>query len=97
MAPEQDMPDEPLNPPDADRVARRALVASIVTCRGFIEGDASRAGHFWARSSRGFFERLESLPRFVADHWRGYLEASAGIFIVVFVLNDAHLFGRTKT
>ena len=46
--------------------------------------------------SNGFVEHIKSLPQFFVAHWRGYLEASAGVFIVAFVLNSAFLLGGTR-
>lgn len=54
MQSDEDAPEEMLTPPDAARVASRALVLSIVTCRGFVEKDSSNAGSFWTRSLAWF-------------------------------------------
>ena len=43
-----------------------------------------------------FVDHIKSLPHFIAAHSRGYLEASAGVFVVVFILNSAFLLGRRK-
>lgn len=43
-----------------------------------------------------FVDHVKSLPQFIAAHWRGYLEASAGVFVVVFILNSAYLMGGRR-
>lgn len=43
-----------------------------------------------------FVDHIKSLPHFIAAHWRGYLEASAGVFVIVFILNSAFLFGGRR-
>lgn len=48
---------EALIPPSARRVAERALVMSIVTCRGFVEQDRDAASEFWG-GVRSWFETL---------------------------------------
>lgn len=44
----------------------------------------------------GFVEHILSLPQFFVSHWRGYLVASTGVFIVAFVLNSAFLLGGAR-
>ena len=44
----------------------------------------------------GFFEHVTSLPGFISEHLVGYLQASFGIFIAVFLLNGAYLLGSVK-
>lgn len=39
----------------------------------------------------GLFERISDVPDLVSQHWVGYLEAAAGVFVFVFVLNGAFL------
>ena len=39
----------------------------------------------------GFVGRMKSMPSFIENHWRGYLGASTGVFLVVFVFNSAIL------
>ena len=43
-----------------------------------------------------FVGHIKLLPHFIAAHWRGYLQASAGVFVVVFILNSAFLLGGRK-
>lgn len=44
-------------PPTASRVAARALVLAVVSCRGFIDTDAADAGDLWTRIE-AWFSRL---------------------------------------
>ncbi|MEW8201964.1 MAG: hypothetical protein AB2697_23085 [Candidatus Thiodiazotropha endolucinida] len=42
-----------------------------------------------------FFEHLQSLPSFISQEWEGYLKASLGVFLVVFLINSVFmLMGR---
>ncbi|HDL89643.1 MAG TPA: hypothetical protein ENG14_01925 [Thermodesulforhabdus norvegica] len=43
-----------------------------------------------------FAEHVSSVPVFISNHWSGYLQASFGIFILVFVINGAYLLGGRK-
>jgi len=33
------------------------------------------------------FHRIQSIPHFIQNNWAGFLEASAAIFIIVFLMN----------
>ena len=46
--------DDERHAPSALRVAQRACVLSVVTCRGFVEQKASDAGDFWSRVLQWF-------------------------------------------
>jgi hypothetical protein len=46
-----------LSRPIADRVAARAVVIAVVSCRGFVDADASLGGNFWNRV-RDWFSAL---------------------------------------
>ncbi len=46
--------DEEGPPPTASRVAARALVLAVVSCRGFIDVDAAEAGDFWSKVKTWF-------------------------------------------
>ena len=39
------------------------------------------------------WEHAKGTPRFIADSWRGYLEASSVVFVIVLVLNSAFVSG----
>jgi hypothetical protein len=54
MSAEESDEEEELTPPDPARVAARALVMSMVTCRAFIEKDAREAGQFWSGALQWF-------------------------------------------
>ena len=43
-----------------------------------------------------FFEHVKSTPRFIAEHWWGYIQTSFGVFVVIFVLNAAFLLGGMR-
>lgn len=43
-----------------------------------------------------FWEHVKGTLRFIADSWRGYLEASAVVFVILLVLNSAFLSGGKK-
>lgn len=44
------------------------------------------------------WEHAKGTPRFVVDSWRGYLQASSVVFVIVLVLNSALLSGgRNET
>ncbi|MEW8288520.1 MAG: hypothetical protein AB2697_21270, partial [Candidatus Thiodiazotropha endolucinida] len=43
-----------------------------------------------------FIEHLQSLPSYISQEWEGYLEASLGVFLVVFVINSAFMLGGRK-
>lgn len=44
----------------------------------------------------GFFEHLKSIPSYISHEWEGYLKASIGIFLVVFVINGVFMLGGRK-
>lgn len=41
-------------------------------------------------------ERIKDMPAFVSKHWVGYLQASLGVFTVVFIISTACLLGGIK-
>lgn len=49
-----------VEPPSADKVARRALVLSVISCRGFVEGDREHPGAAaeFARDAREWLSSL---------------------------------------
>jgi len=42
------------------------------------------------------WEHAKGVPQFIVDSWRGYLQASIAVFVVVFVLNSAFLSGGRR-
>lgn len=44
----------------------------------------------------GFIEHIQNLPFFISKHWRGYLQASVTIFIIIFSFNYSYLVLRGK-
>ena len=46
-----------LSHPTADRVAARAVVIAVISCRGFVDADTSLSGDFWSRV-RDWFSAL---------------------------------------
>ena len=44
----------------------------------------------------GLYEHIKTLPRFISNHWRGYLQASVTIFIIIFSFNYSYLNIRAK-
>ena len=43
-----------------------------------------------------FSEHVKTLPRFISNHWRGYLQASVTIFIIIFSFNYSYLNIRAR-
>ena len=80
MSDESEELDEELQPPTPQRVAARAMVIAVVTCRGFIERQPGEAAAFW-RDTRAWFDTLnvgdevESWERDVLDAPLGKLES----------------------
>ena len=75
----EDVEEEELTPPDPARVATRALVMSMVSCRAFIEKDAKEAGQFWSGALQWFQQlgidgELEPRERQVIETPLGRLE-----------------------
>ena len=105
MNSDQETDDEVLTPPDASRVAARALTLSLVTCRGFIERDAGKADQFWASVLEWFKgleidEEAESWERQVLETPLGsldkQLEVNAqwlceGLIVIAWALNRHEL------
>lgn len=43
-----------------------------------------------------FFEHIQNLPFFISNNWRGYLQASVAIFVIIFSFNYSYLVLRGK-
>jgi len=44
----------------------------------------------------GFIEHIKGVPLFISEHWRGYIQSSIIVFIIVFILNSAYLIGGIR-
>ena len=67
--------------------------------KSFFNGMSESQRQEWINNNskpEGFIEHIFGLPQFITNHWRGYLEASVTIFILVFVLSNAAFLGRSK-
>ena len=68
------------------RIVRTAVVAAVVALLTpaswlLITGETYRAPLI----PESLWEHARALPAFIAQHWRGYLRASAVVFAIVFV------------
>jgi hypothetical protein len=59
--------------------------------------DAERKTWFDQNVKRvSLWEHAKGTPRWIAEHWQGYLEASGVIFLIILVVNSAFLIGAKR-
>jgi len=67
--------------------------------KSFIDDMSIREREKWVDANSkpvSLLEHIKTLPRFITNHWRGYLQASVAIFIVIFSFNYSYLTIRVK-
>ena len=72
---------------------------SPIVEKGYVESLSFEEREKWFQENMKpveIYERVISLPNTIYQFWRGYLQASIWIFILVFILNSAFLLGGVR-
>ena len=70
-----------------------------VVSKSVIEGVSPEQVEKWKSENLArvsLWEHAKSTPEFIAENWVGYLEASALVFVAVFVLNATFILARGR-
>ena len=72
---------------------------SPIVEKGYVESMPAKEREQWFLNNMetvGIFEHVKSTPKFILDNWRGYIQTSIGVFVLIFIFNSAFLLRSTR-